>query len=384
MRTGNVFIDFVPASPPPAASVASVTSRLWPVWLLLITLWGWAIWGCAEHWIGNPNYSYGWVVPALAVAFAARRLGGKSSPPAPTQPAASFASVGLAAPVAAAVVYLLEFGRAEMWHPELVLVTICALATAATLAVLHADGGIALARRLAFPILFFLAAVPWPPRLEQPVTSGLMQGVATVTAEILHFIRDPAQTSGGAIALHDGVVGVTEACSGIRSLQSGIMFGLAMGEWFLLSGARRVLLLGGAIVFALATNITRTLLLSLQADRHGVGSIESVHDLIGTIMISTLIGAIWLGAKLLSRKRPQINLHDVILAARRFGITAATRYRRPLVAIAWAVVVGLGSARAVSAHLESRDHTQITPFFTVRNGGADTLQPVQGPARSLE
>jgi exosortase/archaeosortase family protein len=152
-----------------------------------------------------------------------------------------------------------------------------------------------------------------------------------------------------------------------------------MGEWFLLSGARRVLLLGGAIVFALATNLTRTLLLSLHADRHGVGSVESVHDLIGTIMISTLIGVIWLSAKLLSRKRPRIGLGDIILAARRFGVTAATRYRRPLVAIAWAVVAGLVSARAVSAHLESRDHTQFTPFFSVRNGGSDTLQHVQVP-----
>src|SRR5438045_4583238 len=43
-------------------------------WLLLVTAWTWAIWSCAEYWRGNPNYSYGWIVPVLGFAYAARRL----------------------------------------------------------------------------------------------------------------------------------------------------------------------------------------------------------------------------------------------------------------------------------------------------------------------
>src|ERR1700759_5207214 len=41
--------------------------------LLLAALWTWAIWTCAEHWRGNPNYSYGWAVPLLALGFGLRR-----------------------------------------------------------------------------------------------------------------------------------------------------------------------------------------------------------------------------------------------------------------------------------------------------------------------
>jgi hypothetical protein len=34
-------------------------------WALLMAAWIWAIWSCAEYWRGNPNYSYGWIVPVL-------------------------------------------------------------------------------------------------------------------------------------------------------------------------------------------------------------------------------------------------------------------------------------------------------------------------------
>jgi exosortase/archaeosortase family protein len=130
-----------------------------------------------------------------------------------------------------------------------------------------------------FPVLFFLTAVPWPPRFEQPITAGLMQAVTAGTTVFLHWFGIPAQTTGGAITLRTGVVGITEACSGMRSLQAGIMFGLAMGEWFLLRPFRRITLLFIAIALALTTNFIRTLPLSLQAEWHGLDAVEKIHDL---------------------------------------------------------------------------------------------------------
>src|SRR5207244_11012256 len=44
----------------------------WPA-LVLLSKWGWASRSCPEHWQGNPNYSYGWAVPILAVGFGIRR-----------------------------------------------------------------------------------------------------------------------------------------------------------------------------------------------------------------------------------------------------------------------------------------------------------------------
>src|SRR4029077_17781695 len=82
------------------------------------------------------------------------------------------------------------------------------------------------------------------------------------------------------------------------------MFGLAMGEWFLLRPVRRVVLLLLAIVLALTTNLARTLALSLQAEWHGVNSLDRVHDFIGNTMITALIVGIWVAGKLLA---PRLN-----------------------------------------------------------------------------
>ncbi|HEX8280799.1 MAG TPA: exosortase/archaeosortase family protein, partial [Chthoniobacterales bacterium] len=247
-------------------------------WLtvLFVGLWIWAIWTCAEHWRGNPNYSYGWAVPLLALAFGLRRYwqSGREISERWALAAVHAVSLVITSVAAAAIVFGLEFARQQMWHPQIVLGLICLLPIAFSLAVSFFIGGRALLRAEAFPVLFFLTAVPWPPRIEQPITSTLMSWVAVTTAEVLHWMGVEAQTSGGAIALRTGLVGITEACSGIRSLQAGIMFGLAMGEWFLLRPARRLALLAVAIALALLTNLARTLALSLQAEWHGVAAVE--------------------------------------------------------------------------------------------------------------
>jgi hypothetical protein len=131
------------------------------------------------------------------------------------------------------LVFLLEYAREQMWHPEIVLWTICVLTTLATLVILWMRGGFDLARAEAFPVLFFLTAVPWPPRIEQPITAALMRWVATVTTS-LHWLGIEAQSFRRS---HRAEIRVGWNYGGLqrnRSLQAGIMFGLAMGEWFLL------------------------------------------------------------------------------------------------------------------------------------------------------
>jgi exosortase len=276
--------------------------------LAVIGVWTWAIWSCAEHWRGNPNYSYGWAVPLLALGFAIRRYLQAQFPDCDRPNPATGISVAVQIFVGIALgglVFFLEYSREQIWHPEIVLLSICLLAVTSTIVILRFYGGQSLARAELFPVLFFLTAVPWPPRLEQPIVSTLMRWVAETTTEVLHWMGVEAQTSGAAIALRSGVVGITEACSGVRSLQAGIMFGLAMGEWFLLRPARRVLLLLIAVALAMATNLLRTLLLALQAERHGLDSVERMHDLIGNIVITALIAGIWIAGKLLARGTKQ-------------------------------------------------------------------------------
>lgn len=355
----------------------SRAARIPPLALLLGALWTWVFWSCAEHWRGNPNYSYGWMVPLLAVGFALRRWWIWSALPQPndqwSRPRQS--SWTLSIPLlSAALIFVLEFAREQVWHPQIILWTICLLAIACTLAAFHWKGGMTLVRAEIFPVLFFLTAVPWPPRFEQPLTSRLMQWVAAATTESLHWLAIEAETSGAAIALRSGLVGITEACSGIRSLQAGIMFGLALGEWFLLRPARRVVLLAIAIALAFATNLARTLALSLHAEWNGVASVEQVHDLIGNIVITAMIAGIWSAGKLLAPRalRPVISLPQMKTKFRAL-LNALTAPAGPALRLtALACLAGFVLARGVSAHIDSQDQAQLVPFFVSRADGEGT------------
>lgn len=330
---------------------------------LLFSLWIWAIWSCAEHWEANPNYSYGWVVPALGLGFAIRRYLRRSvSDPMPV-------GLTVASPVGiiitlliGAAAFFLEYPREQVWHPVIVIWSIATIAVGSTLILFWLRGGRELARAEFFPVCFFFTAVPWPPRFEQPITSKLMHWVASATTESLHWLGIEAQVSGGAIALSSGLVGITEACSGIRSLQAGIMFGLAMGEWFLLSARRRVLLLVIAIGLAVVTNFGRTLALALQAQQHGIESIDRVHDLIGNITITTLVLAIWAIGKLLASPAPTTGISRSTSALRH--LLGAFPTRPIFAAMTIAFICGVGAARALSGHLDAQAHSQVAPFFT--------------------
>jgi len=349
--------------------------------LFLAGIWIWTIWSCAEHWRGNPNYSYGWAVPILAAGFAFRRyslVGQSDSTATPsTQEMPILSRIGIAL-FAGAIFFALEYSRDQIWHPEIVLWSICLIAVILTIAIFALSGGAALARSELFPVLFFLTAVPWPPRFEQPIVSGLMRWVAVATTELLHWFGIEAQTSGAAIALRSGVVGISEACSGVRSLQAGIMFGLAMGEWFLLRPTRRVALLFIAVALALVSNLIRTLALSLQAEWHGIESLDRAHDLIGNITITTLIFAIWIGGKLLaSRHSSRSGLSIEPIGKRlqtlvgRLKIATGPTFR----ALTFSLI-GIVAARSLSAWIDVKEQTQTAPLFSAKIDNSNQLRRI--------
>src|SRR5688572_26433163 len=110
----------------------------------------------------------------------------------------------------------------------------------------------------------------------------------------------PAQRAGSLIHLPNGSVGVDEACSGIRSLQSTIMATLFIGYLTLKSRGLQVALFGGGILLALAGNLIRSLYLSLTANAKGVDAIKE-HDAAGWSVFLFTAGGVallaWLFAK---------------------------------------------------------------------------------------
>ena len=104
----------------PASISRSARTLPWPTFLLL-GMWTWAIWSCAEHWQGNPNYSYGWAVPPLALGFGLRRYWklNHARPPGSYLAAPMPAGTQILAAVSfGGLVFLLEYSREQMWHPR--------------------------------------------------------------------------------------------------------------------------------------------------------------------------------------------------------------------------------------------------------------------------
>jgi exosortase/archaeosortase family protein len=112
----------------------------------------------------------------------------------------------------------------------------------------------------------------------------------------------PAQVEGNLIRVSTGLVGVNEACSGIRSLQTSLMIGLLFGELKRLSVLRRVALVVGAVIIAVFANFFRAFFLVAVAATKNISEVSRWHDVAGyTIVALVFVGTMGL-AYLLGRK----------------------------------------------------------------------------------
>ena len=150
-------------------------------------------------------------------------------------------------------------------------------------------GGKSWLRHFAFPILFFFVAVPWPTQIEQLVIQGLMRADALINVEVLNVIGMPAVQMGNVIEVGSGLVGIDEACTGIRSLQATFMVALFLGEFYELAIARRILLVLAGAALAFFCNLVRTFLLVWVGAEHGSEAIKNWHDPAGYTILSVCL-----------------------------------------------------------------------------------------------
>jgi exosortase/archaeosortase family protein len=115
---------------------------------------------------------------------------------------------------------------------------------------------------------------------------------------LLHFLGYPATAAGTTITLPNCTVGVEEACSGLRSLQTALMVGVAAGELTRLGAWGRVALMFVAFVMALAGNQVRVLMLALAGIGGGNRAVENLHDTAGYVVLAILLGGVGLAATL--------------------------------------------------------------------------------------
>jgi exosortase len=144
------------------------------------------------------------------------------------------------------------------------------------------------ARWIAGPLILLVTTLPVPGVLESSIILPLRAAMASLAADISNLLGHPALASGTSIQLAQSWVGIDEACGGIRSLQACIMIGLFFGEWYRFSWAKRVVLLGAAVLSAVSGNFGRVLFLALRATG-GAQSVEAAHDAAGWLAMGASV-----------------------------------------------------------------------------------------------
>jgi exosortase len=320
---------------------ALLSRERFPVAFALSVLFLGALWFglCRElsgEWSVNEQYNFGWFVPFFALYLFWLRW--QDRPPGQISNRNSHIAYSAALGIAiAALLLLMPLRLFEIANPEWrLLAWVHALAVVTlTLLLLWWGGGKAWLRHFAFPVAFIFIAVPWPTSLETPVIQGLMRIVAHVAAETAMLLGTPAQVEGNLIRVSNGLVGVNEACSGIRSLQTSLMIGLLFGEVKRLSVSRRLALVACAGAIALLANFVRAVFLVMVAATENLSEVSRWHDIAGYSIIAFVFVATLALAYLLGK-------HNRTVAA---GVSPAKMQvqptRLPLQFSAWYVLAAL-------------------------------------------
>ncbi len=281
----------------------SVGGLLVPAWLLpvglIVIAWLLAIRQLSLEWTFNPQYQYGWIVPLLTLLLWARAWPGR--PP----PGKAFSSRTWPWFIALLAILALPLRIIQEANPDWRLLDdyYTAQAILITALLLDYSGGKAWLRYFIFPLLFPIVAVPWPSGLEHEIIQGLQRGIAAIGVEGASWMGWSSYQRGNLIVLSQGTVGVNEACSGIRSLQSCLMISLFLGDYFQLSKLKRAILIMLAIISAFVLNALRAFFLISMMELHGPSGLSKYHDPAGFGIAFVSLLLLWLVANLMARPK---------------------------------------------------------------------------------
>ncbi len=253
----------------------------------------------STEWEVNQQYHFGYLVPFTAGYLLFLRWADRPEPELSARPFPSLLVLYLLVFLVIPVRIIFESNpdwRFVYWfHFSIIF--------GATIAVLWHWGGLRWVRHFALAAAMLVFAVPWPVQLERTLIVDLMRIVAAVTVESLNLLGIYAVQRGNVIELAQGLVGVEEACSGVRSFQSTLMSAFFLGELLRFNGWIRGALIALGALISLLLNVFRTLILTLVVYKQGSDTVTSIHDPVGYIVALTAF-LILLGiAALIAKKR---------------------------------------------------------------------------------
>jgi exosortase len=254
-----------------------------------------------QYWLHNPLYGYGIWVPVLAVYLSWKRGWVVETPPERFPRLAAVVVVAYFAclPVARVV----QVANADWRFTDWVLSSSAAVAL---LALVTGWGGLKLLARQWFPIVFLLTAVPWPTSIEHGFTDHALRGCTVVVEELLALGGVAAVASGRALHTTIGPVGLTDDCSGIRSVQLALMASLFWIGFFGLRNLRALVMLGAGLLTAVLFNVMRASVLVYGAASSGRPEVvHEWHDPAGNLaQVALMLALPGIGRLLRGQREP--------------------------------------------------------------------------------
>jgi len=277
------------------ASPAVPTTGDFSAWVFfgaLVCIWGWLFFILTGEWEANEQYSHGWFIPLLAGWIFWQRWTTRPAAAPASGPLLAASWLVLLALVLPAALGILIAGAYPDWR--VVLWGLGIAAFLASVALTSVAGGWPWVRHLSFAYVFALVAIPWPTGPERWLTEELSLLAAQIAAWVLPLMGIAAVCYGTTIDVGSDVLGVDDACSGIRSFQSSIMAALFLGELYALRWGLRVALVVIGLFAAYAFNVVRMLVLSVAVANGGVDALEKLHDPAGFAILIATMGVLWL------------------------------------------------------------------------------------------
>ncbi|MCH6258372.1 exosortase/archaeosortase family protein [Puniceicoccaceae bacterium K14] len=255
-------------------------------------------------WGGDSSYSYGWLVGPMTFFLLWQRLfREKRKMDGQFHFGGAFICIGtlILAVLSSVLIEVNPFWRLPLWSATLSLI-------GTSLSLLYLIGGRAWVVNSIIPFVFLLTMVPWPTFVERPVILKLTGAVSYFVVEVLQLLEYPAIAYGNVIRVGELLVGVEEACSGIKSLQALLMMALFVGEFWRLKFAGRWILLVWAVALTMTFNFARALSLSLIVLRGGGDLFDKWHDTLGYLALGGgMLALFFVASKLSSASEENVN-----------------------------------------------------------------------------
>jgi exosortase len=254
-------------------------------------LYGRTLVGLVAQWSADDNYTHGFLVVPLAAYFVyERRRDLTNAPLKPSAAGALLLALGL-------LVFAVGQLSAELFLTRVSLIAVLSGIVLFMMGAQHL-------RLLAFPLAFLLLMVPLPAILFNYISFPLQTVAARLGAAAISAGGVPVLREGNMLLLPGRALEVAEACSGIRSLISLLMFAIVFAYFSEPRVPRRVLIALAAIPIAVLVNAARVAGTGLATYWISPAAADGFfHSFSGWLMFLMAIGALVVCQRLLEAAR---------------------------------------------------------------------------------